>query len=66
MQAKEEQRAAKLAALPEHLRLGALNLLRELLRGYYVGVTRNALRAARNRHVIGLLRARYVHVIRFA
>ena len=44
----------------------ALNLLRELLRGYYVGVTRNALRAARNRHVIGLLRARYVHVIRFA
>ena len=47
-------------------REATLNILRELLRGYYVGVTRNALRAARNRHVIGLLRARYVHVIGFA
>ena len=46
--------------------LAALSLLRARNRGYYVGSPRNALRAARNRHVIGLLRARYVHVIGFA
>ena len=41
----------------------ALSLLRARNRGYYVGGPRNALREPRNRHVIGLLRAHYVHVI---
>ena len=37
----------------------ALRLSRARNRGYYVGSTRNALRAPRNRHVIGRLRAYY-------
>ena len=45
--------------------LRALSLLRARNRGYYVRPTRNALRGPRNRHVIGLLRAHYVHVIGF-
>ena len=36
----------------------ALSLLRARNRGYYVGTPRNALRESRNRHVMGLLRAR--------